>query len=184
MRLFVALPIPDELRDVTGEVVAEVRASAGEGLRWPRPEGWHVTLAFLGEVPAERAGEVAAVLDAVASTVTPMDLRSGAAGRFGRGVLWLGVDDDPCGSVARLGEAVQAAVEAAGLAVERRDVHPHVTLARGGKRKVDDALVRRVEVPPLAWRATSMQLWSSRLGDGPARYEVEHEAWFGGSGAP
>ncbi|HSK22513.1 MAG TPA: RNA 2',3'-cyclic phosphodiesterase [Egicoccus sp.] len=175
MRLFVALPIPDALRTAAAEVVAPLR-ERGDGLRWPDPAGWHVTLAFLGEVAPERRGEAAVVLDGAVAGVAPMAMRSGAPDRFGRGVLWLGVDSEPPGLVADLGAAVQAALEAAGLPVERRPVQPHVTLARGGRRRVTDALLDDVEVAEVAWTADRIELWSSRLGNGPARYAVEHTA--------
>jgi 2'-5' RNA ligase len=176
VRLFVALPIPATLRSAAAEVVGPLRAGAGEGLRWSDPAGWHVTLAFLGEVAPERCGEAAAVVDAVAASAGPMAMRSGGAGRFGRGVLWLGVDSEPPGLVADLGEAVQAGIETAGLPVERRPVQPHVTLARGGRGVVTSSLVAAVEVPETAWAADRIELWSSRLGGGPARYTVEHTA--------
>lgn len=175
MRLFVALPIPDALRTAAAEVVAPLR-DHGHGLRWPDPAGWHVTLAFLGEVAPERRGDAAAVVESVAASGAPMAMRSRASGRFGRGVLWLGVDSEPPGQVAELGEAVQAGIEAAGLPVERRPVHPHVTLARGGRRRVTDALVDEIEVAEVAWTADRIELWSSRLGSRPARYTVEHVA--------
>lgn len=175
MRLFVALPIPDALRAEAIEVVDDLRQRF-DGLRWPRPEGWHVTLAFLGEVEPERVAEVAGVLDRVAAGVDPFELRSAAPGRFGRGVLWLGVEDEPSGAAGALGERIQAALADAHLPVQRQEVRPHVTLARGGKRKVTDALVAAVKAPEVAWTADRIELWSSRLGGGPARYTVEHLA--------
>ncbi|MFA9444679.1 RNA 2',3'-cyclic phosphodiesterase [Egicoccus sp. AB-alg6-2] len=176
MRLFVALPVPDTLRTAVVTATRELRDGDGEGLRWASAERLHVTLAFLGEVAAEHLADAVAVVDTVATAAPPLALRSGEAGRFGRGVLWLGVVDRPPGGVADLGERLQAALADQGLPVERRAVRPHVTLGRGGKRRVDDALVAAVSVPPVAWRATSIQLWSSELGSGPARYTVEHEA--------
>lgn len=175
MRLFVALPTAPQLRVGLVPVVDDLRERF-DRLRWSRPEGWHVTLAFLGEVAAERVGEVADVLDREVAGVAPFELRSAGAGRFGRGVLWLGVDSDPAGRVTELGERVQAGIETAGLPVERRPVHPHVTLARGGKRRVTDGLVAEVAVAEVAWSADRIELWSSRLGSGPARYTVEHVA--------
>ncbi|MFA9431224.1 RNA 2',3'-cyclic phosphodiesterase [Egicoccus sp. AB-alg2] len=180
MRLFVALPIPADLRTALDTAVQPLRDRASEGLSWTRAEGWHLTLAFLGTVPDDRVDTVVAVLGAVAGGADAIDLASGAVGRFRRDVLWLGVDDEPAGAVARLGEQVQQALEAADLPVQRRDVHAHVTVARSRRRAVDRSLVDRLEVPEVRWRATSLQLWSSRLGKGPARYAVEHDAPLGG----
>ncbi|MGH3783890.1 MAG: 2'-5' RNA ligase family protein [Pseudonocardiaceae bacterium] len=49
MRLFVALTPPDEVVEALRVCTHELRECAPE-LRWTRPEQWHVTLAFLGEV--------------------------------------------------------------------------------------------------------------------------------------
>ncbi|GGI06594.1 RNA 2',3'-cyclic phosphodiesterase [Egicoccus halophilus] len=190
MRLFVALPVPSALREAVTRATAPLREGGGqESVRWTRPEAWHLTLAFLGATPDDRLAEVRAALDRVAAGTASIDLRSADAGRFGRRVLWLGVDDDPPGAVARLGGLVQSSLADAHLPVQRQPVHPHVTLARAGGRRgherhdVDEALVARVDaaltagVPqPVAWRATALELWSSRLGRGPARYAVEHVA--------
>ena len=50
MRLFVAIDIPDEARRVLSDAVAPLR-DRHDGLRWTRPATWHLTLAFLGDLP-------------------------------------------------------------------------------------------------------------------------------------
>lgn len=61
MRLFVALDIPAEVRGAIGDLIARLRDVA-RGARWVRPEGVHLTLKFIGEVPEER---VAAIVEAL-----------------------------------------------------------------------------------------------------------------------
>ena len=48
MRLFVAVPVPDAVRDHVLDAVGDLRGD--ERLAWTRPDGWHATLAFVGEV--------------------------------------------------------------------------------------------------------------------------------------
>jgi 2'-5' RNA ligase len=56
-RLFVALDLPDEIRD---GIVAWQRAELGDSaLRPMRPEQLHVTLAFLGYHPEKRIERIA-----------------------------------------------------------------------------------------------------------------------------
>ncbi len=170
MRLFVALPLPAEVRAALAEATAGLRRSE-DGLRWTRPEGWHLTVAFLGEVDDHRADEVTAVVTEAAVAHAPVELSLGEAGRFGRRVLWAGVDDAPPGAVAALGADVQAALAAAELPVARRGVHAHLTLARAGRSAVSDATVAAVTVPDGRWVADTVSVWRSHLGRGPARYE-------------
>jgi len=101
-------------------------------ISWARPEGWHVTLKFLGDV-AE--GRLEAVRTALASAVR-------GAGRFElllrglsgwpRGnrarVLAVGVQDD--GNSARLACGIDEELEPLGFARETRDYVPHLTVAR------------------------------------------------------
>ena len=51
MRLFVAVRPPPEVIDV----VAALPRPERHGVRWTRPDQWHVTLRFLGDVERSRA---------------------------------------------------------------------------------------------------------------------------------
>jgi RNA 2',3'-cyclic 3'-phosphodiesterase len=179
-RLFVAMPVAAEVRDGLEPVVAAVRGRADE-LSWTRPEGWHLTLAFLGRVEVARTDEVVAAVEEAVTGAPPLRLRLREPGRFGPRVLWIAVGEEPEGALVSLGERIQVAIAAAGLPVERRPVRPHLTLARGGRgrsvrdRYLDDladVLGRAPAVAGSAWVADDVQLWRSRLGRGPARYDA------------
>jgi RNA 2',3'-cyclic 3'-phosphodiesterase len=170
MRLFVAVAVPDEVRRALAAAVARTRDDGvGHGWRWTRPEGWHVTVAFLGEVDDAEVDRVgAAVRDGAAGT-PPLSLRLGDVGRFGRKVLHVAVEDEPRGALSRLGEDVQSAIARAGLPVQRREVRGHLTLARGTRRGRIDT-VPAVAVPEASWRATAVGLYVSEPQRGGARY--------------
>lgn len=133
MRLFVAITPP---RAVLLEVRAAVDAlkrgnSPGVNalLRWTRPETWHITVAFYGEVSAEKAADLAERLGRVAARTTPMELSLAGAGRFGPRALWFGVQGQ-CDRLGRLAEASGAAARRCHIRVEDRPYRPHLTLAR------------------------------------------------------
>ncbi|NED21392.1 RNA 2',3'-cyclic phosphodiesterase, partial [Streptomyces sp. SID9913] len=93
MRLFAAVLPPE---DVTRELAAEVerlRALPGaDALRWTGRPGWHLTLAFYGEVEDVLVPDLDARLARAASRTEPFELALGGGGRFGRGrALWTGV---------------------------------------------------------------------------------------------
>ncbi|WP_052666661.1 RNA 2',3'-cyclic phosphodiesterase [Nitriliruptor alkaliphilus] len=173
-RLFVALPIPDHVR-VLGQAALAPARDAGADLTWTRPEGWHLTLAFLGNVPENRVPEVeAAVGGAVRAHGTgPIGCEVTGADRFDGRALFLSVADDPRGAIAALGDAIQTTLAAADLPVTSRPVRPHLTLARGGRRgaRVTDEVVAAVAAVAARWEADEVNLVRSHLGDGPARYE-------------
>jgi RNA 2',3'-cyclic 3'-phosphodiesterase len=177
-RLFVALPVPDAVRHGLERVQERVRRRADD-LRFTRPEGWHVTLAFLGDVPGGRIDDVARVVDEAAAGHRSIRLTLGAPGRFGNRVLWVAVEDEPAGTAAALGARIQGAIAGAGLPVQEQAVRPHLTLARGGRGRpvrtqhledLTEALAGAAF--PGSWVAEEAQVWRSELGRGPARYHV------------
>jgi RNA 2',3'-cyclic 3'-phosphodiesterase len=175
VRLFVALPLPDHVRVLVTAAVAPLRQVAPE-LTLTRPEGWHVTLAFLGEVADDEVEGVAATVGgAVADAGTgPSTCHLAGARAFGRGALAVEVEDDPAGAVASLGSEVQRALAGAGLPVQERPVRPHLTVARASRRgaRVGDGEVAAVAPVRASWEADHVELVRSHLGRGPARYEA------------
>ena len=61
MRLFIAVNLPDPVREGLWRAAAKLR-DHDFPVRWVRPEGLHLTLKFLGEVPGEREPELVAAL--------------------------------------------------------------------------------------------------------------------------
>lgn len=165
VRLFVALTPP-------GEAVEELRASTAAlrelapGLRWTRPEHWHVTLAFLGEVGDNVVAELARRLNRAAARHPPLSLSLGGGGRFGHQVLWTRVQGDR-DELRRLAGSVQAAARRCRLPAEQRPYRPHLTLARAGPATDLQPLVERLASwQGQRWVATRLYLVRSRLGAG------------------
>jgi len=130
VRLFVAVdPPPTAL-----EVLRRLERPAVPGLRWSKPEQWHVTLRFLGELPAPEpvAGALAAVPAALmAEGVPAVHATLGPASAWfpGRRVLQV--------PVAGLDGLAAAVADATGSLVPAVDGPPftgHVTLARVARR--------------------------------------------------
>ncbi len=174
MRLFVALEVPDDVRERLDAAIAPLRARHPK-LAWTSAEGWHLTLAFLGEVAVE-PGDIAAVLAPVAAAAPAgIRLTLGQAGRFGRRVLWVGVRDEPAGTVAALGAGTQQALADKDLPVDLKKVRPHLTVARGrsGGADVPASLVAAIPSVESGWTAREVLLMRSvRVGHRrPNRYE-------------
>ena len=161
MRLFVAVWPPAELVD---QLAALPRPDVA-GVRWTRPDQWHVTLRFLG-----RVDDVDTVVEALSGVeVAAVEAVAGpAVGRFGQRVLHVPVDG--LGPVA---DAVVGATAALGEPPEERPFNGHVTLARATGRG------GRVDLRPLAggpvaarWIVDELTLVSSDLHPHGARYTV------------
>lgn len=138
------------------EAVAHLRARRP---RWPAaPERWHVTLAFLGELPGPDA-----VHDRLAAGLAGrqgFELRLEGSGAFGRhGPVWVGLAGD-VDALHDLAAAVARAVRAAGVELERRTYRPHLTVGRKGHP--DPAALADYRGP--TWRAQEVELVRSDLG--------------------
>ncbi|MEV5607948.1 RNA 2',3'-cyclic phosphodiesterase [Streptomyces sp. NPDC052225] len=127
MRLFAAvLPPPEALAEL-GRAVDQL--GAGGGLRWTERAGWHLTLAFYGDVPDATVPDLEDRLARAAHRTEAFELALRGGGHFGGRALWAGVDGDVAG-VKRLAERAEAAGRKAGLPGEHRRYRPHLTLAR------------------------------------------------------
>lgn len=128
VRTFVAVDLPEEMRNRIAEVAQGLRGSVAR-LTFVAPAQIHVTLAFLGEVEEDRLGAVAAALEAVRPA--PFELAVGPIAGNSRSsprTIWCPCTDD--GSLAALAGAVGAALEPLGFVPERRAFRGHATVAR------------------------------------------------------
>ena len=182
-RLFVAVPVPGAAREPLEAALPRLASLLG-GARVTPPGGWHLTLAFLGQVRPELADEVVRVGEAAVAGIPPARLRLEGAGSFPEGrraarVLWAGVGGD-AEVLVRLAAALAAACRAAGLRAEDRSLHPHLTLARFSRpapvaqEALDLVAGAAAAGPP--WEARELACYRSTLG-GPrgARYRVVRE---------
>jgi len=156
-RLFVAALPPPAVVDALRGAVRPLRLAA-PGLRWSPPDQWHVTLAFLGPVPAERRADLDARLARVAVRHGPIPVEAVGGGQFNDRVLWVqvrqaarpgegvdareGVDrgeDEAGGAGAGRGRELRGLAAGVRRAAERaratpeadaRPLHAHLTLAR------------------------------------------------------
>ncbi len=84
LRTFVAVETPPPLRSALQEVQSDLR-QLGIRARWVRPESIHLTLKFLGEIPAGHVASVAQALRAAARGHTPYSLDVAGVGFPGCG---------------------------------------------------------------------------------------------------
>ena len=124
-RLFVALPMPDEVADQLDRLCVGLPA-----VRWTEAQQFHLTLRFIGEVEQGTFYEIGSALAGVSHP--PIELRLKGLGQFPpRGApqtLWAGLEDPD--ALATLKRRIERALESVGLVPERRKFTPHVTLGR------------------------------------------------------
>ena len=125
-----AVKPPEDVLDAVAAAVEPAR-SVRVGLRWEQRERYHLTLQFLGPV-----ARLAPVVDGLAAAVAEQNafpFRLGGAGAFpkpGRArVVWMGAAvGGP--ELVGLAAAVAGALRPVGYEPDRKELHPHLTLAR------------------------------------------------------
>jgi RNA 2',3'-cyclic 3'-phosphodiesterase len=179
MRMFVALTPPEGALEDLGEFLGP-RQEAERGFRWTAREQWHVTLAFLADVPDRALDDLLARLQRAAARRTPFSVTLSGGGAFpnvGRAkVLWAGLDVSDDEELRRLATGARAAANKAGAEAEGGRFHPHLTLARVGRPLDVTKWIRVLEAyRGPTWQAEEISLIESHLGEGPRkrpRYEV------------
>lgn len=172
LRLFAALPLPEEIRARLRPLQRGVSGAA-----WRPPENFHLTLRFFGEVTEDLAEELDDELARV--RVAPFALTLQGAGWFGGArpnALWVGVAASP--PLTTLAGQCERAARRTGLPPEGRKFAPHVTLAYCHGATAQDAArfaerLGRFQTPAIA--VDRFHLYSSWMGKGPSRYCVEAE---------
>ena len=179
MRMFVALVPPEEVLADLEEFLAP-RQEASSGFRWTVPEQWHVTLAFLPQVPDRSLDDLLARLERAAGRRTPFAVSVAGGGAFpnaGRAkVLYAALDVTDAEELRRLATGARAAANKSGAAAEGTRFHPHLTLARIGRPLDVTRWIRVLDAyRGPAWEAQEISLVESHLGEGPRkrpRYEL------------
>ncbi|HEU5089934.1 MAG TPA: RNA 2',3'-cyclic phosphodiesterase [Roseiflexaceae bacterium] len=169
-RLFVAAHIPDHVKAYLGSVQQHLKHSSA-AVSWTAPQAMHLTFWFLGDPDSSRVGDFERALQDCQALPAPL-VRLGQAGAFPSmqraRVVWMGLE----GQLERLFElhrALGSALEARGVALERRPYHPHLTLGRIRRASTPDLaqLGERIRSipppPPTTWYTRHVSLFRSEL---------------------
>ncbi|MFJ3902924.1 RNA 2',3'-cyclic phosphodiesterase [Streptomyces sp. NPDC090025] len=179
IRAFIALAPPDAAKDELAHALRPA-VDAYPGLRWNRIQDWHITLAFLGELPVEVVPPLRAPLARLAAGRRPLELALRGGGHFDERVLWSGIDGEVDALRALAGE-VRELVRSHGIPFAERPLRPHLTLARarrGDASSVTASAAGLAGFTGAPWTTARLHLVGSNIGRGPGpiRYR-DIESW-------
>ncbi len=180
MRLFVGVPLPDNLRTAVFEYVRRWRSRIS-GIKYVEPENLHITLKFIGEVDDSR---VPAIKDLLSSVQThPFTINARGVGAFPSSssprVVWVGIREGFEDLVA-LSRDIDDLLVSEGIPRERKASHPHITIGRVKRYdpEITRFLARDIDLEFGSFTFERFALFRSTLTpDGPiydilAEYEV------------
>ena len=190
VRSFIAIPVPDEGIRALKQVVADFDPEIGRYVRWVRPEGIHLTIKFMGNIPAGIVERVLGVLPLLTANLSPFSIQISGLGGFPNlrkpRVLWAGLDGD-LGALRALQLEVDGAMADIGLPKEQRLFSPHLTLARV-RREVSDGQLRKISevvasgeiFATPAWTVNTISLMRTELDPAGSRHYLVGAASIGG----
>ncbi len=147
LRLFIAVELPGNVRQLIGECIGELKQALPTTLKWVQPQSVHLTLKFLGNVTE---GQVPATIEALKTLSIfgrVVSLQTGSLGCFPHSrsprVIWLGLEGD-LEDLAQLQRYVKDTMASLDYRREDRPFKPHLTLARS-RDKVNHSMANCLE---------------------------------------
>ena len=182
IRSFFAVELDEAVRSALAALVRDL-AVDGAGVRWVRPEGYHVTLHFLGDIEPELVPRLVTCVAPRVAPLEPFSLRPGPPRLFPHPrrprVVASPLAPEP--PLSDLAAAVHEGVVEAGLPRERRRFRAHLTLGRVTAKP-------RLRLPDSfsapGFRVAEAVLFQSRLHASGARYTPLERIALGGSDSP
>jgi 2'-5' RNA ligase len=181
-RLFVAIELPETWREALRMYQEQIRAQTATvaGISWSRPEGFHMTLKFIGPFEAAQLPELRNVLNRAIPASPEYRLQMGPTYMFGGRPVprVLATRYSAPDAVESLVRRLDSSLVPLGVPKETRRFLPHITLARIRPEIERSALdsfisairqVRDPEAPP--FDVKQLSLMRSHLGPGGSRYE-------------
>ncbi len=172
IRAFIAIELPDDIREALGRVIAPLK-SLQPDVKWVDPGSVHLTLKFLGYVAPDRVAEITEAITDAAVGIPPFSLEIKGLGVFPSltrvRVVWIGVERET-DKLLQLQKRLETSLEILGFPPEERDFTPHLTLARvrdnasPAERQELGQLIAANKVPSIgSFTAKSVSLMRSQL---------------------
>ncbi|WP_421997089.1 RNA 2',3'-cyclic phosphodiesterase [Reyranella sp.] len=172
-RLFVALPVPDEIADQLLSLQSGVPDA-----RWQPPENFHVTLCFAGEVQGGTMRDFEEELSDIDGPPFAVALAGVEQFVNGRQPRALVASVERSERLDWLQQKVSTVARNCGIVLERRKYRPHVTLARFASgaeagHHLAQFMASHGTFRAGPWIADHFALYSSRMGRNGSIYSEE-----------
>lgn len=178
MRLFIAVPLPEETRELLIGLQKKLRSRVKRAA-WVKRDVMHVTVRFLGDVEEEVIPEIDEVLEDGLYERKPFEAILRGGGAFPNPqqprVFWVGLEDGD--RFAELAHSANLALSALGFQAPHKPFRPHVTLCRLRGPWLDGLPKPLAELDELGrFRVDRLTLYRSILHPAGAKHE-ELRSW-------
>jgi RNA 2',3'-cyclic 3'-phosphodiesterase len=152
IRTFICIEVPETIKERIARLQQELRGS-GAQVSWVNPSNIHLTIKFLGDVPASKIETVRLAVERAANLISKFDIEVGVVGCFAASrnprVLWVGLTNLP-ETLKQLHARIEDELALEGFARESKRFSPHLTIGRvrdpkGASRVAEDLIARGFE---------------------------------------
>jgi len=183
MRTFIAIELPQEIRDFLSQLQEELKSSQAD-VKWVKPENIHLTLKFLGEVDDRKLDKIIEIIEDTTRGKNKFQMRISSLGAFPKidfpRVIWVGVD---IGDKEAKGIAEELEEKLAKIAIpkENRPFSSHITIGRMRSSLNREKLVQKLKHKAglsrenLEFCVTKITLFKSTLTPKGPIYEILKE---------
>ncbi|AGW14751.1 RNA 2',3'-cyclic phosphodiesterase [Megalodesulfovibrio gigas] len=177
MRCFIGVPLPEAWKQTLETLIRHWTPRFATRLHWTRPETWHVTLQFLGNVDPGRVPSIATALARLQFPRFALHVEGGGYFPEARQprVGWLGFGEGT-DRLARCAQDLASLLTPLGFPAESRAFVAHATLFRvrdAAPRQDDPWQILPQQLAAMAWPPALVErivLWHSTLDPAGARH--------------
>ena len=174
IRIFLAVTLPDEIKSALADVSRKLQTS-GADFKWVRPENYHITVKFLGDVKPEILDAIIGCVKSALQDIQAFSINISGTGSFMKHgapcVIWVGMQQDS-GQLGVLSDKIDDLLSTLGFEKENRAFSAHITLGRvrsaRGAEKLCDLLVATKDISIGFMKINGISIMKSDLKpDGP-----------------
>jgi len=185
MRAFIAIELPQEIKDYLARLQAKLKKS-GADIKWVEPQNIHLTLKFLGDIDDYALDKIKTIIDKDACLKNEFSLNLSELGTFPNitapRVIWVGINEGS-ETIKQIAESLNKDITAIGIPQEDREFSCHITIGRsksGLNRLQLMQLLKELSGKPqeenLGFTVRKITLFKSTLTAAGPVYEILKEA--------
>jgi 2'-5' RNA ligase len=168
MRLFIACPLPEPVREGLGKIISDLRQE-GDQIKWVATNNIHLTMRFLGNTDETIVPAIKNRMHGLFSGFEPVESTINRIGAFPNlrrpRVIWAGLahNTEPLSALAA---NIELAMQDLGFEAESKGFRAHLTLGRLKHGRGSESLIARLsefELVPLPVRFDRLVLFKSTL---------------------
>ena len=167
MRTFVALDLPEKIKEDVAGVINNFRSNCPSGVNWIPQENLHITFQFIGETKEEDISEIAEFLETNFSELSTLLFTKPKLeilpGRDPK-IIWISLENNDS-LILKISKRLKSKLRQMGYKIDSRKLRFHITLGRI-KKRLPEKLIEQIlttELKIARFQVTQFTLYKSLL---------------------